>query len=102
MASTNKYLSSLTIGQQSYHYYRLANTDANLSRLPLAAKILLENLLRHSREQYVQAQDIQTLANWDTSSSFDTEIAFVPSRVILQDFTGVPALVDLAAMLLSN
>ncbi len=70
----------------------------NLSRLPYAAKILLENLLRHEDRPFVQEGDILTLAKWDTSSDQDQEISFVPARVVLQDFTGVPAIVDLAAM----
>ena len=98
MAASNKHLSSLTINNKNYHYYSLAKLNTDVSRLPLTAKILLENLLRHANEQYVQANDIATLANWDTSAKSETEIAFVPSRVILQDFTGVPAVVDLAAM----
>jgi len=98
MKSSNKHLSTLTINDKDYHYYSLASVNSDTKRLPLTAKILLENLLRHANEQYVQEDDIASLANWDTSSSSDTEIAFVPSRVILQDFTGVPAVVDLAAM----
>jgi aconitate hydratase len=95
---SNKHLSNLTINGKEYNYFDLSTLDIDLNRLPLTAKILLENLLRHSDQMYVQADDIKTLANWDTHSSSDTEIAFVPSRVILQDFTGVPAVVDLAAM----
>jgi len=98
MAVSQKHLSNLTINGKAYQYCDLASVDANISRLPLTAKILLENLLRHADEQYVQPQDISALAKWDTSAKSDTEIAFVPSRVILQDFTGVPAVVDLAAM----
>jgi aconitate hydratase len=96
--SLNRHVSTLLVQDKEYQYFDLYTTDANLKRLPLTAKILLENLLRHSDEQYVQPEDIQTLAKWDTNSSSQTEIAFVPSRVILQDFTGVPAIVDLAAM----
>ncbi|MFQ3249830.1 MAG: aconitate hydratase [Glaciecola sp.] len=98
MKASNNYQSSLVINGKNYQYYSLASSNADLNKLPLAAKILLENLLRHSHEQFVQEEDIQALAKWDTSSASDTEIAFVPSRVILQDFTGVPAVVDLAAM----
>src|SRR5690606_6666858 len=60
--------------------------------------ILLENLLRHADSDFVQPGDIETLAKWDVDNWQDTEIAFVPSRAILQDFTGVPAVVDFAAM----
>ena len=98
MTTSNKHISTLTVRGKEYEYFDLSTLNADIKRLPLTAKILLENLLRHSDEQYVQAEDIQTLAKWDTTSSSDTEIAFVPSRVILQDFTGVPAVVDLAAM----
>jgi aconitate hydratase len=96
--SSNKYMSVLSVKDKNYQYFDLSSAGINLKRLPLTAKILLENLLRHSNEQYVQPEDIQTLATWDTKASTETEIAFVPSRVILQDFTGVPAIVDLAAM----
>jgi aconitate hydratase len=96
--SSNKYISVLSVKDKNYQYFDLSSAGTNIKRLPLTAKILLENLLRHSNEQYVQPEDIQTLAKWDTKSSTQTEIAFVPSRVILQDFTGVPAIVDLAAM----
>ncbi|AEP30722.1 aconitate hydratase AcnA [Brumicola nitratireducens] len=98
MKSSNKYISTLTVQDKKYQYFDLNSASTNINRLPLTAKILLENLLRHSNEQYVQPEDIETLAKWDTNSSLETEIAFVPSRVILQDFTGVPAIVDLAAM----
>jgi len=98
VTTSNKHISTLTVRGKEYEYFDLSTLNADIKRLPLTAKILLENLLRHSDEQYVQAEDIQTLAKWDTTSSSDTEIAFVPSRVILQDFTGVPAVVDLAAM----
>ncbi|XQW83614.1 aconitate hydratase AcnA [Thalassotalea piscium] len=93
-------LKQLTINDDVCHYYsfdKLAE-KYDLSRLPFAAKILLENLLRHADSDFVQEQDIETLAKWDVDNWQDTEIAFVPSRVILQDFTGVPAVVDLAAM----
>jgi aconitate hydratase len=98
LKSLNKHVSTLTVQGKDYQYFDLFSIDANIKRLPLTAKILLENLLRHSDELYVQPEDIQTLAKWDTNASSETEIAFVPSRVILQDFTGVPAIVDLAAM----
>ncbi|WP_409440147.1 aconitate hydratase AcnA [Psychromonas sp. GE-S-Ul-11] len=98
MTSSNKYLSNLTINGRDYNYFDLSSLDIDINRLPLTAKILLENLLRHSEQLYVQEDDIKTLSQWDTKAALDTEIAFVPSRVILQDFTGVPAVVDLAAM----
>lgn len=98
MKSSNKYMSILSVKDKNYQYFDLSRAGTDIKRLPLTAKILLENLLRHSNEEYVQPEDIQTLAKWDTKASSETEIAFVPSRVILQDFTGVPAIVDLAAM----
>jgi len=67
-------------------------------RLPYALKILLENLLRHEDGRSVKSDDIRTLATWDPSAGVRKEIAFTPARVLLQDFTGVPAVVDLAAM----
>ncbi len=69
-----------------------------ISRLPFSLKILLENLLRHEDGVTVTRDDIKALANWNPKAQPDREIAFQPSRVLLQDFTGVPAIVDLAAM----
>jgi aconitate hydratase A / 2-methylisocitrate dehydratase len=69
-----------------------------ISRLPFSLKVLLENLLRHEDNRFVQADDIRALAAWDPSSPAGKEISFMPARVLLQDFTGVPAVVDLAAM----
>ena len=69
-----------------------------VARLPYSLKILLENLLRHEDNASVKPVDIQALANWDHASDVEKEIAFTPARVLLQDFTGVPAVVDLAAM----
>ena len=100
MTKSTQCLQQLEINGEVCHYYSfdgLAETY-DISRLPFAAKILLENLLRHADSDFVQQQDIETLAKWDVDNWQDTEIAFVPSRVILQDFTGVPAVVDLAAM----
>jgi len=69
-----------------------------VERLPYSLKVLLENMLRHEDGSSVKAGDIQALANWDPGSEIEKEIAFTPARVLLQDFTGVPAVVDLAAM----
>jgi len=93
-------LKQLEINGEICHYYSFDGLadKYDLSRLPFAAKILLENLLRHANSDFVQQADIETLAKWDVDNWQDTEIAFVPSRVVLQDFTGVPAVVDLAAM----
>ncbi len=69
-----------------------------VAQLPFALKILLENLLRNEDGRFVRAADITALADWDASARVRKEIAFTPARVLLQDFTGVPAVVDLAAM----
>ncbi|MFO0958950.1 MAG: aconitate hydratase AcnA [Isosphaeraceae bacterium] len=93
--------STLTVGAKSYKVYRLGaleNQGVNLDRLPYSLKILLENLLRCEDGLTVTAGDILGLANWDPKAEPDREIAFRPARVLLQDFTGVPAVVDLAAM----
>src|ERR1019366_8019009 len=73
-------------------------TKTNLSRLPYSLRILLENLLRHEDGHSVTAEDIRFLARWDPKAEPSREIAFMPARVLMQDFTGVPAVVDLAAM----
>src|SRR5690606_20824456 len=70
----------------------------NVARLPYCHKVLLENLLRHEDGINVTLHDIVALATWDPQKEPDTEIAFKPARVLMQDFTGVPAIVDLAAM----
>tara|TARA_R110000823_G_scaffold27609_17_gene80492 strand:+ start:12351 stop:15074 length:2724 start_codon:yes stop_codon:yes gene_type:complete len=70
----------------------------NPHELPFSLKLLLENLLRHGREDFVSDADIEALLSWDPAAEPSQEIAFVPARVLLQDFTGVPAIVDLAAM----
>src|SRR5205814_9043843 len=70
-----------------------------IARLPYSMKILLENLLRHEDGRFVKAADVETLAKWDLKSGAQKEISFAPARVLLQDFTGVPAVVDLAAMI---
>ena len=89
----------LTVGGTQYHIFRLdAVGDDRVQRLPFSLKVLLENLLRHEDGVNVTAGDIRALAAWDAKAKPATEIAFTPARVILQDFTGVPAVVDLAAM----
>jgi aconitate hydratase len=93
----------LEAGGESYTMYRLASlTDqgiGHVSRLPCSLKVLLESLLRHEDGNTVTVDDIKALAGWDPANpSQDTEIAFRVARVLLQDFTGVPAVVDLAAM----
>ena len=91
----------LTSGNRIYTIYSLPALAAhgfNLSRLPFSLKILLENLLRREDGVNVTAGDIEFLANWDAKAEPSREIAFMPARVLMQDFTGVPAVVDLAAM----
>jgi aconitate hydratase len=91
--------STLDVGGNQFEIYRLdAVTEGHVDRLPYSLKILLENLLRHEDGRDVTREDILALANWDANAEPSTEISFTPSRVILQDFTGVPAVVDLAAM----
>ena len=91
--------STLTVGGKDYEIYRLdAVKDGHVERLPYSLKILLENLLRHEDGRDVTRDDILALANWDPKADPSTEISFTPARVVLQDFTGVPAVVDLAAM----
>ena len=99
----NSYASRATLksGNNSYTIYRLPALDArgfNLSRLPFSLKILLENLLRREDGVNVTAGDIEFLAKWDAKAEPSREIAYMPARVLMQDFTGVPAVVDLGAM----
>ena len=91
---------NVVLGSNQYEVFSLARLDdqAAVSSLPFSLKILLENLLRHEDGENVTSDDIEALVSWDAKAEPDTEIAFTPSRVILQDFTGVPAVVDLAAM----
>jgi aconitate hydratase len=90
---------TLAVGGNDYEIYRLdAVTEGHVARLPYSLKILLENLLRHEDGRDVTREDILALANWDPKAAPSTEISFTPARVVLQDFTGVPAVVDLAAM----
>lgn len=92
----------LVVNDQKYHYYSLRAAEqaglTNLSRLPFTLKILLENLLRHQDELTVTASDIKAVIDWLNNQCSDREIAYRPARVLMQDFTGVPAVVDLAAM----
>ena len=81
-----------------FHLQALADTGINLTRLPFSLRILLENLLRHEDGKTVTADDIEFLAKWDPKAEPSREIAYMPARVLMQDFTGVPAIVDLAAM----
>jgi len=95
---TNRFsaLSQLTVGNQQYAYYSLQKLP--VARLPFALKVLLENLLRKEDGVNVTPADIEALLNWQPAAEPDYQINFTPARVVLQDFTGVPAVVDLAAM----
>jgi len=94
-----KSAATLECGAKKVSYYKLSALEGvNLARLPYSLKILLENLLRCEDGKTVTADDIRFLANWDPKAEPSREIAFMPARVLMQDFTGVPAVVDLAAM----
>jgi aconitate hydratase len=93
--------STLNSGSTTVNLFRLKaleGTGVNLARLPFSLRILLENLLRHEDGRTVTADDIKFLATWDAKAEPSREIAYMPARVLMQDFTGVPAVVDLAAM----
>jgi aconitate hydratase len=93
--------STLKVGNKSYEIFRLKALEAKgltLHRLPYSLRVLLENLLRQEDGKSVTANDIEFLANWQAKAEPAREIAFMPARVLMQDFTGVPAVVDLAAM----
>src|SRR5687767_2451551 len=93
---------TLEVAGRKYTYYRLDSLDSlsggNAARLPFSLKILLENLLRNEDGKFVKPADIEALAKWNVRGKVEKEIAFRTARVLLQDFTGVPAVVDLAAM----
>src|SRR5690349_13308702 len=90
----------LEVGGRTYEIYRLAALQErfDVARLPFSLKVLLENLLRNEDGVGIRAEDIEALASWDHNAEPSKEIAFTPARVVLQDFTGVPCIVDLAAM----
>ncbi len=92
---------SLTVGGKAYSIYSLKAAEkhlGDLSRLPFSLKVLLENLLRFEDDRSVKADDIRAFADWLKNGKSEREIAYRPARVLMQDFTGVPAVVDLAAM----
>jgi aconitate hydratase len=104
MSTVNSFNSrtSLEVGGRSIPIFSLRVLEAGgfpgVARLPYSLKILLENLMRHEDGRFVKAGDIEALAKWDVRAGVQKEISFTPARVLLQDFTGVPAVVDLAAM----
>ncbi len=104
MATVNSFgtRTPLPGGPKSVQMFSLPALEAagfpGVGRLPFSMKILLENLLRQEDGRFVKAADIEAFANWDPAHPIKREISFSPARVLLQDFTGVPAIVDLAAM----
>jgi aconitate hydratase len=93
---------TLRVGNQDYEVHRLEALErrgiGHVGQLPFSIRILLENLLRQEDGRFVHAKDIEALAEWQPLTDRRAEIAFMPARVLLQDFTGVPAVADLAAM----
>ena len=87
----------LTVGELTYEVFRLDRVDG-AARLPYSLKVLLENLLRNEDGVLVTAEQVNALGGWDPTAGSGTEIQFTPARVLLQDFTGVPCVVDLVAM----
>src|SRR5246500_5510178 len=92
----------LKVGSKTYAFYSLVAAEKNglkgISRLPFSMKVLLENLLRNEDGRSVTKEDLQAFAQWLKTKTSDRDVAFRPARVLMQDFTGVPAVVDLAAM----
>ena len=99
---TFKCRKTLKVGNRSYEYFSLSDAERNglagISRLPFSLKVLIENLLRHEDGRSVKADDIRAVVEWLKDKTSTREIAYRPARVLMQDFTGVPAVVDLAAM----
>ena len=104
MKSKNSFksLSKLSVGNKEYSYYSLPEAEKNglegISRLPKSLKVLLENLLRYEDDVSVGKNQILAMKDWLNTKTSNTEIAYRPARVLLQDFTGIPAVADLAAM----
>jgi aconitate hydratase len=92
--------SQLEVGDSKYEIYRLdaLQSKFDVARLPFSLKVLLENLLRNEDGESIRSDDVEALAAWNAKDEPSQEIAFTPARVVMQDFTGVPAVVDLAAM----
>ena len=103
MSSLNSFgtRSEIRVGGAPVDFYSLPileRTYPGVARLPFSLKILLENLLRREDDAFVKAEDVRALAQWKATANVEKEISFMPARVLLQDFTGVPCVVDLAAM----
>jgi len=89
----------LKCGESTYHYYDLLDLkDERYAKLPFSIKVLLESAVRNCDEFAVAKKDVETILGWEQNAALKVEIPFMPARVILQDFTGVPAVCDLAAM----
>src|SRR5271163_2991338 len=98
---TLKTRSTLTVGGKSYDYFSLpeaAKSLGDFSRLPVCLKVLLENVLRFEDGRTYTVEDAKSIAGWLEKASSSKEVPFKPARILMQDFTGVPAVVDLAAM----
>ena len=95
-------LKNININGKDYFYYSLIQAEKNgltgISKLPKSIKVLLENLLRYEDDITVSKKQIEDIKNWLKEKKSDTEIAYRPARVLLQDYTGIPAVADLAAM----
>ncbi len=102
MSASNSFdaRAEIRVGSRTYEIFRLdaLQSGYDVARLPFSLKILLENLLRNEDGDLVREQDVKALATWNADAEPTAEIAFTPARVVMQDFTGVPAVVDLAAM----
>lgn len=100
MSTSYSQQTRLEVAGKDYAIYPFTSLEGKypLDKLPFSLKVLLENLLRHGQADYVTDEDVEALAGWNPAAEPSQEIAFMPARVLLQDFTGVPAIVDLAAM----
>ena len=97
-----KSLKKITVNDKKYNYYSLNEAEKNglegINKLPKSLKVLLENLLRYEDDLSVTKSQIEAIKNWLNTKKSKTEIAYRPARVLLQDYTGIPAVADLAAM----
>src|SRR5690554_1748609 len=93
-------MAKLNVGDRTYEIQRLdaLDTAGDVDSLPYSLKVLLENLVRHRDDVSVTGDDVAALASWEPTATSRKELSFSPARILLQDFTGVPAVVDLAAM----
>ena len=104
LGTKNSYhsLKSINIGGKNYKYYSLSEAEKNglkgISKLPKSLKVILENLLRYEDDKTVTKNQIEEIKKWLKNKKSTTEIAYRPARVLLQDYTGIPAVADLAAM----